>query len=88
MCIRDRGKAFQYPVLQEVAEKHGKTVAQVCVRWAMDKDVLPLPKSNHYDRMVQNADVFDFTLDDEDFRNISALEAYGRIGKHPDTAPF
>ena len=83
-----QGKAFQYPVLKEVAQKHGKTVAQVCVRWALDKNVLPLPKSNHFERMVENADVFDFTLDAEDIKKISSLEAYGRIGKDPDTAPF
>ena len=83
-----QGKAFQYPVLKEVAQKHEKTVAQVCVRWALDKNVLPLPKSNHFERMVENADVFDFTLDAEDIKKISSLEAYGRIGKAPDTAPF
>ena len=83
-----QGKAFQYPVLKEVAQKHGKTVAQVCVRCALDKNVLPLPKSNHFERMVENADVFDFTLDAEDIKKISSLEAYGRIGKDPDTAPF
>lgn len=83
-----QGKAFQYPVLKEVAQKHEKTVAQVCVRWALDKNVLPLPKSNHFERMVENADVFDFTLDAEDIKKISSLEAYGRIGKDPDTAPF
>ena len=83
-----QGKAFQYPVLKEVGEKHGKTVAQVCVRWALEKGVLPLPKSNHYERMVENADVFDFSLDEEDMKKISTLEIYGRIGKHPDTAPF
>ena len=75
-------------MLKEVAQKHGKTVAQVCVRWALDKNVLPLPKSNHFERMVENADVFDFTLDAEDIKKISSLEAYGRIGKDPDTAPF
>lgn len=83
-----QGKAFQYPVFKEVAQKHEKTVAQVCVRWALDKNVLPLPKSNHFERMVENADVFDFTLDAEDIKKISSLEAYGRIGKDPDTAPF
>ncbi len=83
-----QGKAFRYPVLKEVGEKHGKTVAQVCVRWALEKGVLPLPKSNHYERMVENADVFDFSLDEEDMKKISTLEIYGRIGKHPDTAPF
>ena len=83
-----QGKAFQYPVLKEVGEKHGKTVAQVCVRWALEKGVLPLPKSNHYERMVENADVFDFSLDEEDMKKISTLEIYGRIGKHLDTAPF
>lgn len=83
-----QGKAFQYPVLREVADKHKKTVAQVCVRWALDRGVLPLPKSNHYERMKENADVFGFSLDAEDLKRISSLEAYGRIGKDPDTAPF
>lgn len=83
-----QGKAFQYPVLREVADKHKKTVAQVCVRWALDKGILPLPKSNHYERMKENADVFGFSLDAEDLKRISSLEAYGRIGKDPDTAPF
>ena len=83
-----QGKGVPIPGAARGCGKHGKTVARGLCALGAGHDVLPLPKSNHYDLMVQNADVFDFTLDDEDFRNISALEAYGRIAKHPDTAPF
>lgn len=62
------------PVLTEIAKKHGKTVAQVVLRWNVDRDVIVIPKTVHADRMAENIDIWDFSLDAEDMEKISALD--------------
>lgn len=63
------------PVLAEIAKKHGKTPAQIMIRWCIEIGTVPLPKSVHADRIKQNIDVFDFKLDNEDMKKIKGLEA-------------
>ena len=55
-------------------KKHGKTSAQVMLRWNIQRGVIVLPKSTHKERMIQNIDVFDFSLTDEDMNAIAALD--------------
>ena len=62
------------PVLNEIAQKVGKSVAQVMIRWQLQHGVVVIPKSQNPDRIKQNADVFDFTIDDEDVKKINALD--------------
>ena len=81
-----RGRAFGHPVLAAVAQKHGKTEAQVLVRYCLEHDVLPLPKSATPARIVENADVFSFALDTEDLAALDAVSSIGRLGPHPDEA--
>lgn len=81
-----RGKAFGDPVLAAVAEKHGKTEAQVLVRWCLEHGVLPLPKSATPSRIRENADVFSFSLDADDMARLDAVSSVGRLGPHPDEA--
>ena len=64
---------FSDPVLAEVAAKHGKTIAQVALRYLLQSDVVVIPKSVRKDRMTENINVFDFTLDDADMAAIAAL---------------
>ena len=70
------GKAgvLQNPVLGGVAKTHGKTIAQVILRWLMQRDVVTLVKSTHKERMQQNFDIFDFTLSEEEMALISSLD--------------
>lgn len=69
-----RGNMFTNPVLQEIGKKYDKTVAQVILRWQLQRGIVIIPKSTHKERMAQNFDVFDFTLTDEDMQDIAALD--------------
>ena len=65
---------FTEPVLQEVAAKHGKTVAQVILRWNIQQGVIVIPKSVHKERMEENLAIWDFALSEEDMVKIAALD--------------
>lgn len=65
---------FTHPVLSKIAAKHGKTVAQVALRFLLQSNVVVIPKSTHRERMVENLQVFDFQLDAEDMAAIHALD--------------
>ncbi len=75
------------PVIAGVAAKHGKTAAQVVIRWHLDNGLIPIPKSVRPARLKENIDVFDFRLDAEDLARMKALDRRdGRMG--PDPATF
>ena len=69
-----RGGLFQHEALAAIGAKYGKSTAQVMLRWHIQRGVVVIPKSTHYDRMVENFNVFDFTLTDEDMAAIAALD--------------
>ena len=78
------GRLIDDPVIAEVAAKHGKSPAQVMVRWSMQLGNIVLPKSVTPERIEQNIDVFDFVLDDADMAAIASLESGRRTGPNPD----
>lgn len=65
---------FDEPVLKEIAEKYGKTPAQIILRWNVQQGVIVIPKSVHRERMRENLDIWDFELDEEDMMRISGLD--------------
>ena len=65
---------FTNPVLVEIGGKYGKTSAQTALRFLLQSDVIVIPKSTHKERMIENLNVFDFTLTDEDMEAIRALD--------------
>jgi diketogulonate reductase-like aldo/keto reductase len=65
---------FTHPTLQAIGQKHGKTVAQVILRWLIQREIVALPKTVSVERMRENFDVFDFTLDDQDMREIQLMD--------------
>ena len=65
---------FTEPVLQEIARKHGRTPAQVILRWNVQQGVIVIPKSVHRERMEENLAIWDFALDEEDMKKITALD--------------
>ncbi|MBE5792865.1 MAG: aldo/keto reductase [Clostridiales bacterium] len=65
---------FSNETLLAIAEKHGKTAAQIALRYLMQSDVVVIPKSTHRERMEENFNVFDFTLDEADMQSIVALD--------------
>ena len=81
------GDIFQNKDLQCIAEKYHKTVGQVVLRWCISQEYIPLPKSSHADRIAQNLDIFDFSLNEEDLELISKLDC-GQTAPDPDRIPF
>lgn len=69
-----RNGLFEEPILTEIGAKYNKTAAQVILRWHIQRNTVVIPKSTHYDRMVQNIDVFNFSLTDEDMQKIATLD--------------
>lgn len=69
-----RGGLFTDPVISEIANKYGKTTAQVILRWELQRGIVVIPKSVHKERMEQNFNVFDFTLSEEDMKAMATLD--------------
>ncbi|AKF93753.1 aldo/keto reductase [Brevibacillus laterosporus] len=83
-----QGQLLDNPVLQEIADTHGKTVAQVILRWDLQHGVVTIPKSTKEHRIVENASVFDFELTQEEMDRIDALNQNHRVGPDPDNFDF
>ena len=83
-----RRGALESGALREIGAKYGKSAAQVCVRWVLQHDILPLPKTVTPGRMAENADVFDFVLTKEEMEVIDRLENLGGQCARPDEVDF
>ena len=88
-CPLARGRILNDPVLGEIARASGKTVAQVALRWLLQKNIIaPIPRSSNAERMAENLDVFDFMLSDEEVARIAARKRPdGRIANPAGRAP-
>lgn len=80
-----RGAFMGDPRILSIGEKYGKTANQVVLRWHLERQQIPIPKSSHYDRIRENFDVFDFSLTPEETQLINSLECGGRRGNDPLT---
>ncbi len=69
-----RNGLLQNSVLAEIGKKYGKTVAQVILRWELQRGIVIIPKSTHIERMEENFNIFDFALSDEDMQKIAELD--------------
>ena len=74
-----RNDIFHHPVLKTIAERHGKGVGAVILRWLNQRNIVVIPKSIHKERMIENFNILDFTLSDEEMTTIAALDT----GKSP-----
>ncbi len=83
-----KARVFSDPKITALAEKHGKMPSQILLRWCLEKEVLPLPKSVNPSRIVENSKIFDFNLDAEDIEFLDNLDICARLGSYPDTANF
>ena len=79
-----RGKILEEEMLATLGAKHGKSVAQVVLRWHIQRGVAVIPKSNSMDRITENMNVFDFELSGEEMAAISALNSGFRTGVDPE----
>lgn len=82
------GAILADPLLAELAEKHKKTAAQVALRWSLQKDYVPLPKSKSVERIKANADIYDFELSDQDMQAIDQLYFADEQSRNPDETTF
>lgn len=74
--------------LAEIAERHGKSVQQVAIRWHIQEGIIVFPKTTKRERMIENADVFDFELSADEMATIAAADKGLRVGAHPDNTDF
>ena len=72
-------------MLQEIAGHYQVSVAQLCIRYALQRGIVPLPKSSSAERMKQNQDVFGFEISREDMFRMGTMAQTGWSGQHPDT---
>ncbi|WP_281286992.1 aldo/keto reductase [Paenibacillus hemerocallicola] len=79
---------FNHPALTEIADRHGKTTAQVMLRWSIQRDIAVIPKSINPERLRINMDIFDFRLSEEEMTRISALERNKRGFNDPNNKFF
>ena len=82
------GKMLSNELLIKIADKYNKSVAQLCIRWCLQNDVLPLAKSVTPSRIEENAQVFDFEISKDDMSAINAMEYFAGSGMHPDKVNF
>ncbi|MGG4265080.1 aldo/keto reductase [Peribacillus simplex] len=83
-----QGELLDNEVLHTIATKHGKSVAQVILRWDLQNGIVTIPKSTKEHRIVENSSVFDFELTEEDMNQISELNQNHRVGPDPDNFDF
>lgn len=78
------GQILENETLCRIAEKKKKTTAQICLRWALQKDIIVIPKTVKQNRLLENMDIFDFELDKQEEEVIDKLPYCGGIGIDPD----
>jgi len=88
-CPLARGRLFGDPVLAEIAKRNGRTIAQVALRWIVQRgNIVPIPRSSNPARMAENLDVFSFSLNEDEMKRIGALKRpNGRIADPAGRAP-
>lgn len=78
------GKVLEHPVLVSIAKRHDRTPAQICLRYCLQKGMAVVTRSVHSDRMKDNRQVFDFSLDMDEMKRIDEMESLGDTGLNPD----
>ncbi|SPS12264.1 Glyoxal reductase [Lactococcus lactis] len=83
-----QGQLLDNEVLKKIADKHGKSVAQIILRWDIQQDILVNVKSIKSERMIANRQIFDFSLNSEDMKAINSLNEELRVGPDPEHFNF
>lgn len=83
-----QGNLIDEPTINHIADKHGKTAAQVMIRWHLQNDIVVIPKSVTPSRIVENTQVFDFELSLDEMNQIDSLNLGERYGTNPDENLF
>ncbi|WP_372974062.1 aldo/keto reductase [Muriicola sp.] len=83
-----QGNVFEVELLKELAKKYQKSIAQIVLRWDLQKGVITIPKSSKRNRIAENASIFDFSLSEDDISRLDKLDRHQRFGPDPDTFDF
>ena len=83
-----QGKVFGLELFHELASKYKRTIAQITLRWHIQHNVVTIPKSVKKERIIENAQIFDFKISEEDMKLIDSLDRSERIGPDPDNFDF
>ncbi len=83
-----RGTLLRHALLEKIAAAHGKTPAQVALRWCIERGIAPIPKSTLFAHQQENLNVFDFSLTPEEVNELTAMPQTSFSGLHPDTVTF
>jgi diketogulonate reductase-like aldo/keto reductase len=86
-CPLAKGRRLDDTVLTDIAEQHGKSPAQVMIRWALQKKQAVIPKSSNPARIVQNADIFDFQIGADEMVRLDGLDDDSRFCPDPLSMP-
>ncbi|WP_435624106.1 aldo/keto reductase [Flagellimonas sp.] len=83
-----QGHIFGMDEFKKLAEKYGKTIAQIVLRWDLQKGVVTIPKSVKKERIISNSEIFDFELEEGDIQLLDAMDRGKRFGPDPDNFDF
>lgn len=83
---RFRDNPLVKEALGQLAEKYGKSVAQICLRFELQKGIIPIPKASGREHMESNMDIFDFSLSEQEVSMLSCMPQTAWLGQHPDFA--
>lgn len=83
-----RAKVLTHPLILDLATKYGKTPSQICLRWEIQHEIIPLPKSVHEERIIENTKVFDFEIDPYDMKQIDEMPITGFSTHTPKDVPW
>lgn len=79
-----RQRVLTEPLVQELAGKYGVSPARICLKFAVQRGIIPLPKSSSMERMRENLDLYSFEMDEEDIWRLATMPQAGWSGEHPD----
>lgn len=82
------GQLLSDSAINALADKYGKTAAQMIIRWHIQRDTIVIPKSTHKERIISNGQVFDFEISEDDMAYIAEMNQNKRVGSNPDTFTF
>ena len=83
-----KGQLLEVPLMMDLAEKYNKTIAQIALRWHIQKEIIPIPKSSHYGRIADNIDIFNFELSEEDMIKIDRLDRNETVSGIPENTTY
>ncbi len=82
-----RARKLDSPILESIGSHYAKTPAQVMIRWGLQHGLVEIPKSTHKERIIENANVFDFQIDDSDMKEIDSIDKERRVSWDPSSVP-